>query len=182
MKNKELKNYDIYVSARTGPQKPFMEAAPLNTVDTEADERDPWLTSDGRVLYFSRKTKEGWRVFSVTRKQVTGGQGFGEAKMIDALPPDFHHATVTPDGKTMYLQGPLDKGRTGLFVSTWTKDSWGKPAALELLNNPDGPIGDRSPSLSRDGSLLYFASDRPGGKGGLDLYVIPTAQLGLKKE
>jgi hypothetical protein len=182
MKNKDLKNYDIYVTSRTSPQKPFMEATPLNNVDTEADELHPWLTSDGRGLYFSRKTKEGWRVFYVTRKQALGGQGFGEAKMIEALAADFHHATVTPDGKTMYLQGPLEKGRTGLFVSTWTKEGWGKPEPLELLNNPDGPTGDRSPSLSRDGSLLYFASDRPGGKGGLDLYVIPTAQLGGKKD
>jgi Tol biopolymer transport system component len=82
----------------------------------------------------------------------------------------------------MYLQGPLDKGRTGLFVSTLTKDGWGKPEALERLNNAEGPTGDRSPSLSRDGTLLYFASDRPGGKGRLDLYVIPTAQLKAKAE
>jgi Tol biopolymer transport system component len=182
MKNNDLKNYDIYVTSRSSPQKPFMEAAALNTLDTEADELHPWLTSDGRGLYFSRNTKEGWRVFYVTRKQALGGQGFGEAKMIETLPPDFHHATLTPDGKTMYLQGPLQKGRTGLFVSTWTKEGWGKPEPLDLLNNPEAPTGDRSPSLSRDGSLLYFASDRPGGKGGLDLYVIPTAQLGAKKD
>ncbi len=179
--NKESKNYDIYVAQRTAPQKPFLQAAPLNTVDTEADELNPWLTADLHTLYFSRKTKEGWRVFYVTRKQVTGSQGFGEAKMID-LPADFHHATLTPDGKTMYLQGPLDKDRTGLFVSTYGKDGWSKPEPLEMLNNADGPRGDMSPSLSRDGSLLYFASDRPGGKGGLDLYVIQTTQLKMKRD
>jgi Tol biopolymer transport system component len=182
MKNKDVKNYDIYVAQRVAPQKPFLEAAPLNTVDTEADELNPWLTTDGLILYFSRKTKEGFRVFYVTRKKATGGQGWSEAKMIEGLPADYHHATVTPDNKTMYLQGPLDKGRTGLFVSTLTKDGWGKPEALDSLNNKEGPTGDRSPSLSRDGSLLYFASDRPGGKGGLDLYAIPIAQLKVKKD
>ena len=31
--------------------------------------------------------------------------------------------------------------------------------------------------LSEDGKTLYFASDRPGGKGGLDIWSIPTAEL-----
>jgi hypothetical protein len=181
MKNKDLKNYDLYVASRPAPNKPFLEAAPLQTVDTEADEKDPWLSSDGRYLYFSRKTKEGWRVLYVTRKKATGGLGWGEPKTIEGLPPDFCHPTITPDGNKMYLQGPLDKGRTGLFVSTLGKEGWGKPEPLDELNNAEGPTGDRSPSLSRDGTLLYFASDRPGGKGGLDLYVIQTNQL-KKKE
>jgi hypothetical protein len=40
-----------------------------------------------------------------------------------------------------------------------------------------------SPCLTRDGKFLYFASDRPGsgGKGGLDLYSIATAELAKKR-
>ena len=38
----------------------------------------------------------------------------------------------------------------------------------------EAPTGDTSPCLSRTGSLLYFSSDRPGGKGGRDLWVIET--------
>ena len=37
-----------------------------------------------------------------------------------------------------------------------------------------------SPCLSADGAKLYFASDRPEGQGGLDLWVVDTA--GLKTE
>ena len=80
-------------------------------------------------------------------------------------------------GATMYLQGPLEKERWGLFVMNKTGGVWDKPTPLEQLNHPDGPTGDRSPCLSRDGTMLYFASDRPGGKGGLDLWVIKTAEL-----
>ena len=46
--------------------------------------------------------------------------------------------------------------------------------ALERLNHPDAPTGDTSPSVSHDGTKLYFSSDRPGGKGGRDLWVIET--------
>ena len=85
----------------------------------------------------------------------------------------------------MYLHGPLSgkgaKRRWGLFVSTNTGKEWSKPAALTGLNST-GPMGDLAPNLSRDGTVLYFASDRPGGKGGLDLYMIPTKDLMLKKK
>ncbi len=100
--------------------------------------------------------------------------------MVDELPADFHHATLTPDGKTLYLQGPLGKGRWGLFVSTKSGKTWGKPEALDILNDPSGPTGDVSPSLSRDGLTLYFASDRDGGKGGMDLYSVLVADLKKK--
>ena len=43
------------------------------------------------------------------------------------------------------------------------------PLALPL--NLDG-YSTIHPSLSSDGSRLYFASDRPGGFGGMDLYVV----------
>ena len=173
-------NFDLYVTYRNGPTKDYAPPEAVMVVDTPADEIAPWLTKDGKTLYFSRKTKDGWRVFTATRKKATGGQGFEHPVLVDELPPDFYHATLTSDGGTMYLQGPLDKGRTGLFVSTKSGKTWGKPEALGRLNDPSGPTGDRSPCLSRDGATLYFASDRDGGKGGLDLYSVSA--LGLKKQ
>jgi hypothetical protein len=81
----------------------------------------------------------------------------------------------------MYLQGPLENKRWGLFTSTRTTKGWSKPEPLDAVNDPEGKTGDRSPNLSRDGRLLYFVSDRPGGKGGLDVWAIQTAMLGKKK-
>jgi Tol biopolymer transport system component len=50
-----------------------------------------------------------------------------------------------------------------------------------MLNDPDAQRGDMSPSLSGDGTTLWFASDRAGGKGGLDLWTIAVSQLSAKK-
>jgi len=179
-KDKKTDNFDIYVAVRQGPNSVFSSPTPVQSVCTEADELHPWLTADGKSLYFSRQTKQGWRVYVTKRKEVTGGSGFEEPMLVKELSAGFHHATLTPDGKTMYLQGPLEKARWGLFRSVRGADGWEKPVALEGLNNADGLTGDRSPALSRDGTLLYFASDRPGGKGGLDLYVVQTAELKKK--
>lgn len=175
--------FDLYVATKVlpGPDRVFTESRSVFLDVPKGDEMHPWLTTDGKSLYFSRKTKDGWRVCVARRKEAIGPAGFGEPEEIKDFPADFHHPTLTPDGKTMYLQGPLEKGRWGLFTSTRTAKGWSEPEALEMLNHPDGKIGDKSPSLSRDGRLLYFASDRPEGKGGLDLYVIETAQLAKKK-
>lgn len=167
-------NFDIYTLVREdGGTGGFTVPVPLHTVSTAADEMHPWLTNTGH-LYFSRKTKDGWRVF--VAKRPKDDRNFEEAKLVD-LPVGFHHPTLTPDGKTMYLQGPLSKDRWGLFRSTNTGGQWSKPEELTDLNNPDGPTGDRSPSLSRTGTTLFFVSDRPGGKGGLDIWSVPTSQL-----
>ncbi len=181
LKDKETKNFDLYVAVKQDTGKAFTEPTPVHAANSEADEMNPWLNADGKQLYFSRKTKDGWRVYVCTRAQATGAQGFEKPVLIEELPPNFHHATLTRDGKTMYLQGPLDSGRTGLFVTTKSTKGWDKPEALTMLNHPESLKGDCSPALSADGNLLYFASDRPGGKGGLDIWAALTAELKLRR-
>ncbi|MGE3808724.1 MAG: TolB family protein [Gemmataceae bacterium] len=169
-------NYDIYFYIKQFPDADFTTMTALR-ICTAADEMHPWVTADGRHVFFSRKTKDGWKVF-VTSKPPAGGQ-FGPEKEVE-LPVNFHHATLSPDGKTMYLQGPVgteDKERWGLFRSKATEKGWSKPEPLDGLNSDTGKIGSKSPALSRDGTILYFASDRDGGKGGLDIWAVPVAQL-----
>jgi len=60
-----------------------------------------------------------------------------------------------------------DKGAE-LFSSTQSRDSWSEPAPLELVG--DSMIAAH-PSLSADGTLLYFVSDKIGGYGGKDIWV-----------
>jgi hypothetical protein len=176
-KDEEQKNFDLYFAVKQNARADFTAPTPVHAVCTDADELHPWVTGNGRELYFSRKTKEGWRTFASPKP---GGYGaFEEAKPVD-LPVDFHHPTLAPDGLTMYVQGPLEKQRWGLFrvKRATAKAAWSKPEPLDELNHAEGATGDRSPSLSRDGTMLYFASDRPGGKGGLDLWAVPVSQLG----
>jgi hypothetical protein len=172
-------NYDIAHAIRLTRPTQFTGPTYVQSVSTPEDELAPWLTEDGLELYFSRKTKEGWRVFVARRPPPTKKQpkgAFGEPVLVMELPAGFHHATLNRNKQVMYLQGPLDSNRWGLFRARRPSATagWGKPEPLERLNHPEAPRGDMSPSLSRDGSKLYFSSDRPGGKGGLDLWAIET--------
>jgi hypothetical protein len=176
---KPIKNFDLYFARKLTWRSPFTMPTPVMAVCTEADELHPWVTANGKEFYFSRKTREGWRTF-VARGPAGGA--ISDPKPL-GFPVGFHHATLTPGGLTMYLQGPLEKGRWGLFRTTRPRvgAAWAKPVELTRLNHPEAPRGDMSPSLSGDGKRLYFVSDRPGTRGGLDLWVIPVAQLTAKK-
>jgi Tol biopolymer transport system component len=178
-KDKDTDNYDLYVCVRLAAGKAFTEPTPVQATATADDEMHPWLAADGKQLYFSRKEKGVWKQYVCTRQAATGAQGFDKPERVD-LPPDFHHATLAPDGKTLYVQGRVGRERWGLFVCTKTSTGWSKPVELTNLNHPEGKRGDLSPSLSRDGKELYFVSDRPGGKGGLDIWMIPTTDLAKK--
>jgi hypothetical protein len=180
-------NFDLFRAMHTGKDS-FLEPAPIanDGVSTEADELYPWLTDKGKYLYFSRKTKEGMQIFVSFRP---GGNGAFEAPHKVDLPVKYCHATLTEDGKTMFLQGPVDnKDRWGIYRATrdtgkknpWDDGAWKDLKALKGLNTSNGQKGDLSPCLAKDGPyfFLYFASDRPGGAGGLDLYRVNTKSLG----
>lgn len=66
-------------------------------------------------------------------------------------------------------QGESEEGviKLQLFSSEYKEGKWGKEQPLPFNNN-EYSVGHAS--LTADGKTMYFASDMPGGKGGVDLY------------
>lgn len=58
-------------------------------------------------------------------------------------------------------------GQLGLFFSHREGDAWSAP---EPFGHNDPKSSAMHPAFSPDGLFLYFASDRSGGHGGMDLY------------
>lgn len=81
---------------------------------------------------------------------------------------------LSPDGSTMYLtQCTSDPSypRYAQIVTAQRSDaSWGKTTPLIITN--DTLSSYAHPAISPDGEWLYFVSDMPGGKGGLDIWRI----------
>lgn len=44
---------DLYMAARATLSEPFGQVVPIRSLNTDADERDPWLSPDRKVLYFA---------------------------------------------------------------------------------------------------------------------------------
>lgn len=168
-KFKDLKNFDLY--QRAGERAPI----PVQALCERSDEMYPWITPAGKEFYFSRKTDDGWMQFMA---QGPSPGPIGKDRPV-GFPAGFHRATLTPSATLMYLQGPLGEDRVGIFRSKRSRvgEKWSAPEPVKALNHPEAKRGDLAPCLNADGTRLYFASDRPGGKGGLDLWSVPTSQL-----
>lgn len=79
---------------------------------------------------------------------------------------------LSPDGSTMYLTQCLSDASYPRFAQIVTAQrsdaSWGKTTPLIITN--DTLSAYAHPAVSPDGEWLYFVSDMPGGKGGLDIW------------
>ena len=80
---------------------------------------------------------------------------------------------ISPDGNTIvYARGnstsKKDLPDVSLFASYFRGAAFTEPVFLPL--NEDPSFWNSTPAFSPDGETLYFASNRPGGYGGTDLY------------
>jgi len=79
------------------------------------------------------------------------------------------HPTISPDGSTLFFASDQPGGQGGFDLYYVEKNgaSWSKPTNLGFAVN--SPKNETFPFLaSKD--TLYFASDKSGGLGGLDIY------------
>ncbi len=111
-----------------------------------------------------KKINEGWlpakritadasRIAEFTR----GSQTLSSDRIIFAAERDL--STTTARG-TSYL--------FDLWEMTRTADGFSLPQPISEINERDA--WDSQPALSPDGKILYFVSNRNGGKGGLDIW------------
>lgn len=54
---------DLYYAERTEPNGPFGPPIEIRGINTESDDRDPWLSADGRRLYFSSNRSDGFDLY-----------------------------------------------------------------------------------------------------------------------
>lgn len=134
---------------------------------------------EGRVMYFTRnnmdkgklnKDKTGLTALKIYESTWVDGD-WSEPKELPFNREDVVvcHPAMHPDGQTLYFAAsfPDTKGKLDLYVSTRSGGQWSAPRNLGASLNSIG--NDAFPYVDAQGAL-YFASDRPGSKGGLDLY------------
>jgi outer membrane protein OmpA-like peptidoglycan-associated protein len=89
------------------------------------------------------------------------------------------HPTLSDDGQKLYFSSNMSGGfgKSDIYVvDILGENSYGKPKNLGGYVNSAGR--DNFPEINN--GLLYFSSDRIGGLGGLDVYMVPTQDIFVK--
>lgn len=125
-------------------------------------------TKPGDIFVSTKDDKGKWS----KPEQVTGG-----------LNTDYDEGACcfSTDGREMYLtQCATDPSypRCAQIVKSSRSDAaWGKASEVKITN--DTLTAYAHPAISPDGEWLYFTSDMPGGKGGLDIWRVRITTAGL---
>ncbi len=81
---------------------------------------------------------------------------------------DFYVSCLSADGTTLYLSKD-DDYNSDIYSSNFNGGTWTK--TVKLNRNINTRYWESHGFVSEDGDQIIFASDRPGGYGGLDLYI-----------
>jgi len=117
-------------------------------------------------IYTLKKTNDGW----TNLKKVEG-----------PVDTDVHEGAgfLTLDRSSFYFTrwSTTNKNECSIYLSKQMNDKW---LAAEKLNDNVNLAGYKTmhPTLSPDGSILYFSSNRPGGYGKMDLWSVDIDEEG----
>lgn len=87
---------------------------------------------------------------------------------VSGEPIEGRDPVISADGDTLLLTRTSETGDRDLYIAGRVGEAWTEPRPLSELNTIDNEL---SPAISADGQRLYFASDRAGGQGGLDIWL-----------
>lgn len=159
---------------------PNVKPVSLGTqINGTADESVDCISSDGSVLYFSRKDHDGnvtkdKRDIWVTTK--TAGGGWSTPKNLGApinTAGNNFAIAVTQDLNTLFLQGTYESDGSigkGVSYTTRTKDGWAAPVNMPIENYENLNVYVNS-HMSPDGSVLVTSIQTGESLGSNDLYV-----------
>ena len=173
--------YEIYSNP-----VPF-EPKKLNDVSSTDDEYLPSLSPDNAHIYFTRRSKSTSR----SKLNTYSGSAYIEQFCIANrksglefdrganMPEPFNMqtneggATLSIDNKELfYTRCKITKDKTLNCDICYSRIEDGEWSSIEVLSNNVNTRDswESMPTVSSDGKIMYFVSDRPGGFGGYDIY------------
>lgn len=165
-----IRNAQFAAEAKKNPV-PFQPKNLGAAINTEHWEYFPYMTPDGKLLAFTRLQNNQEDIYVSTKTE----KGFSPAVSLGNIinTADNEGAeTMNADGTLLFFTAcnRMDGyGSCDIYFSQKLKGNW--TAAMGIGKPINTSAWEAQPSFSSDGRALYFASSRPGGLGGKDIWV-----------
>jgi tetratricopeptide (TPR) repeat protein len=163
-------------------------AAPLNvqisnlgdSINSEYPDFSPTLSADERTMIFTTRRSSstgGERDFSgqfyediVVSYKDDMGRWTRPVPLSEYVNTNGHEASInlTPDGQTLIVFKGLSATDGNIYYSEWDGKTWS--GLQEFGSDINSKFWESHACLNADKTALFFVSDRPGGKGGRDIY------------
>lgn len=158
-----------YMFDRPVPEPVFFAEGVVTTAE---DELNAMFTLDGQTVYFTRMLP-GARVTAIVSSTFRDGRW--QEPQLASFSGQFsdYDPFITLDGQRLFFQtnrGPDGKTRANTFDIWFVERSgngWANPQPVGAPVN--SASSEYHPTIANDGTL-YFSSNRPGGRGGIDIY------------
>lgn len=177
----ELSSLELTVSI--GEYFPNYQLVNYRELNSAGADYAPLLSEDNLYFTSGRASSSFYAATGTPYHQLFRARA--EGLKVDAggvqLLPEFRNEeglnqaalAISPDGNTLiYARGnstsSKDYPETTLFASYFRGAGFTQPIWMPL--NEEDTWWNSTPAFSVDGTELYFASNRPGGYGGIDLY------------
>ncbi len=143
-----------------------------DSINSAASEYFPTVSIQDSLFLFMRR-------LNLSREDIySSNMGTGGFSAAQPLSDTLNFAakkgsmSLSADLQTLYYAADYAEqgyGRYDLYKVQKTPWGWSKPKNLGQRINSD--YWDSAPSIAPDGNSIYFASNRPEGYGGIDIYV-----------
>lgn len=171
----EMKSQMDFLSSQLGDirsiEKEMLEP-PLNQFNLQYF---PVLTADGKQILFTKRDGMGnFDKEDIFTAFFDGEGGWTEPKSIaHTINSPYNEGTcsVTADGNILIFtscDAPDSQGSCDLYVAYKVNGAWERPTNMGTKVNSRS--WDSQPTLSADGRILFFSSNRRGGFGGNDIW------------
>lgn len=167
---------DIYESKLKGAE--WSEPAKVTSMisSAKANEKYACYNDDGYRIYFTRDNDDRSNgmdiMFSAVQSKIR--QDFMAATMISSCNSKFNEGPIylSVDGERMYFasEGHESIGGYDIFMSKKEQGQWSTPVNLGYPINTQ--YDDFFFSPTANGKYAYIASNRAGGNGGFDIYMV----------